>query len=255
MYSLLPWRWLTALLGAAVLTAVGIDDLGRTIGWAPSDRLIVRYLPVLLVGLFTGFFGPTGHWAPWRLVWRTLPVLNRWFPDLNGVWVGSTNSNWPTIKKMVDTALSTGRVNEQELHDTPEQSDAMAVRITNSLFALRIEACLSSTDGESHSITAKPWRDQHIGRVHLSYVYRQYTPNHSSTDEETHLGAADLALTADDFTAAEGTYWTRRSWRTGRNTAGTLQLSKLRGRQEKGKSLRSYAAEHKAKLEIEDDPA
>ena len=133
--------------------------------------------------------------------------------------------------------------------DTPDQNDAMAMQITNSLFVLRIDAGLSSTDGESHSITAKPWRHQHTKRVHLSYVYEQQTPNHASTDEEKHLGAADLVLTVEDFSKAEGTYWTRRSWRTGRNTAGMLALSRLQTWHDKRKNLREYAAEHKASLD------
>jgi hypothetical protein len=245
MYPLLPWKWLSGLLGMAIAIAVYIDDVGQWLGFSVPDRMIIRLLPLILMGVFSGFFGPTGYYAPWRILWRLIPGLNRWFPDLNGVWVGTTNSNWPTVKKLVETALSTGKVTEQDLHDTPEQRDAMAVQITNSLFTLRIAAGLSSTDGESHSITAKPWRDQHTGRIHLSYVYKQHTPNHAATDEETHLGAADLALTTEDVANASGTYWTRRSWRTGRNTAGTLELSLLETSKARDMSLRDYAAVHK----------
>lgn len=68
------------------------------------------------------------------------------------------------------------------------------------------------------------------------------------TDEETHLGAADLALTTEDLSKASGTYWTRRSWRTGHDTAGTLELSRLEPRKEKDRSLRGYAAAHKAQI-------
>nr|WP_256477777.1 hypothetical protein [Aurantimonas marianensis] len=248
---MLRWKWLTSLLAAAVAGAVYADDL---FGWFDveiPDGLVVRLLPVILLTLFSGFFGPTSFWAPWRFVWRMFPTLNGWFPDLNGVWVGSTNSNWPTIKKLIETAQSHDKTTEKELHHLPEQRDAIAVRITNSLFTLRICASLSSTGGESHSITAKPWRHQHTGQIHLSYVYEQQTPNHAATDEEIHLGAADLALTAEDHSKAGGTYWTRRSWRTGRNTAGKLELARLSQRMDKKKTLREHAAEHKAKLEEE----
>lgn len=251
MYPLLPWKWLSGLLGLAIAIAVYIDDLGQWFGVSVPDTVVVRLLPLILLGTFSGFFAPTGYYAPWRILWRLVPGLNRWFPDLNGVWVGTTNSNWPTVKKLVETALSTGKVTEQNLHDTPEQRDAMAVQITNSLFTLKIAAGLSSTDGESHSITAKPWRHQHTDRIHLSYVYEQHTPNHVVTDEETHLGAADLALSTEDFSKASGTYWTRRSWRTGRNTAGTLELSRLEPRKANGMSLRGYAAAHKEIIEKE----
>ena len=249
MYSLLPWKLLSGVLAAVIAVAIYIDDIGRVLGVTVPDTIIVRTLPVVLLGLFTGFFGPTGYWAPWRILWRILPSLNGRFPDLNGIWVGTTISNWPTIKKLVESAQSKKQVSEQELHDTPDQNDAMVMQITNSLFVLRIDAGLSSTDGESHSITAKPWRHQHTKRVHLSYVYEQQTPNHASTDEEKHLGAADLVLTVEDFSKAEGTYWTRRSWRTGRNTAGMLALSRLQTWHDKRKNLREYAAEHKASLD------
>jgi len=165
----------------------------RLTGVPIPDRYVVRYLPLGVLLILGGFFGPTGYWAPWRILWRLIPKLNDWFPDLNGVWVGSTSSNWPTIKRLVEAAQSNDRTTEQELHDLPEQQDAMAVRFTNSLFKLQVRAGLSSTNGESFSITAKPWRNQHTERIHLSYVYRQQTPNHAITDEEAHLGAADLA--------------------------------------------------------------
>jgi hypothetical protein len=248
VYTLLRWRWITWLLAVAVAAAVYADDLGRWAGLEIPDNVVVRLLPLILLGLFSGFFAPTSYWAPWRVVWRRFPGLNGWFPDLNGVWVGSTSSNWPTIKKLVETAQSHDRMTEQELHEVSEQRDAIAVRITNSLFTLRICAGLSSTDAESHSITAKPWRHQHTGQVHLSYVYKQQTPSPASTDEETHLGAADLAFTGEDHSRAEGTYWTRRSWKTGRNTAGNLELARLSHRIDKKKTLRRHAEEHKAKL-------
>lgn len=247
VYPLLPWKLLVSLLAAVVAAAVYADELSRWFGVEISDGIIVRFLPVILLMLFSGFFGPTSYWAPWRFVWRLCPKLNNWFPDLNGVWVGSTSSNWPTIKKLIETSQSHDKTTEQELHDIPEQRDAMAVQITNSLFTLRICAGLSSTNGESHSITAKPWRHQHTGRIHLSYVYEQHTPDHSTTDEKSHLGAADLALLAEDQSGAEGVYWTERSWRTGRNTAGKLELTRLSQRVDKQKTLRQHAAEHKAK--------
>lgn len=230
-----------------VAGAVYVDDLGRVVGWIVPDNLVVRLLPVILISLFTFFFGPTTYWAPWRVVWRWFPGLNGWFPDLNGVWIGSTNSNWSTIKKLIEAAQSHDKMTEQELHDLPEQRDALAVRIKNSLFTLRICAGLSSTSGESHSITAKPWRHQHTGRIHLSYVYEQQTPNHAATDEGVHLGAADLAFITEDFSRAEGTYWTGRSWRTGRNTAGTLELVRILPQFCMQKTLQEYAREWAAK--------
>ncbi|MDW4496563.1 hypothetical protein R5H30_01110 [Sulfitobacter sp. D35] len=230
------------------MLAVYADEVQRLTGVPIPDRFVVRYLPLGVLLILGGFFGPTGYWAPWRILWRWMPKLNDWFPDLNGVWVGSTRSNWLTIKRLVEAAQSDDRTTEQELHDLPEQQDAMAVRFTNSLFKLQVRAGLSSTNGDSFSITAKPWRNQHTGRIHLSYVYRQQTPNHAITDEEAHLGAADLELVTENYRRAEGTYWTRRAWRTGRNTAGILELSKVTAKGSREKSLQLYAQEHKSSL-------
>lgn len=252
MYPLLPWKVLSFALAMLVAAAVYADDLGRLVGWQVPDTVVVRFLPVIAIAAFSGLFASTGYWAPWRILWRCFPMLNSWFPDLNGVWVGSTISNWPTIKKMIDSAASESAITEQDLSDTPEQRDAIAVRVTNSLFSLRICAALSSTEGESHSIVAKPWRRQHTDKIHLSYVYEQETPRPAVTDEAAHLGAADLVLSNDQYSRIDGTYWTKRSWRTGRNTAGKIELMRVLKRHDKYKALQEYAADHKAKMERDD---
>jgi len=250
MYPLLRWKWIGSLLTGIVLLAVYSDDLASLLGTTVSDRSIVRYLPILLLGVLGGVFGPVGYWAPWRLIWRIFPFLNTSvFPDLNGVWLGATGSNWPTIKKMLEAAQAYRAIEQIELHSTPEQRDAMAVQITTSLFVLKIAAGLSSTDGQSYSITAKPRRDQHSNRLHISYVYEQSTPDPTITDEDRHMGAADIIIDMEDLEIAEGVYWTRRSWKTGLNTAGRLSLQRVAHRKEKGKPLRKYAAEEKDRMQ------
>lgn len=248
MYPLIAWKWLVTALGLVVAITVYIDDVARLFGFQLSDQSLVRYSSPVLIGILAGVFGPTGRWAPWRFVWRWVPALNSWFPDLNGVWLGTTGSNWPTIKKMLEAAQANHFIEQVELYSTPEQRDALAVQITASLFTLKIAAGLSSTDGQSYSIAAKPRRDQHSGCIHLSYVYEQTTPDHALTDEERHMGAADLIIDPDDLDQAEGVYWTRRSWKTGLNTAGRLQLRRAEANKVKGKTLRRYAAEEKVRL-------
>lgn len=244
MYPLLSWKLISILVGIVVASALFIDDLGHLIGISVSDGIIIRGLPIILLGLFGAFFGPTRYWAPWRILWRIWPGLNKYFPDLNGIWVGTTNSNWPTIDALTTAAKSKRKITEQDLQDIDEQEDAIAMQITNSLFALNVKAGLSSTDGISNSITAKPWRHQHTQCVHLSYVYEQLTTKPSHTDEEKHLGAADLSITSNDNTNADGTYWTRRSWITGRNTAGRLSMKRISEFTDSKKTLRDFALEY-----------
>jgi len=245
VYPLVPWKMLTTLLGLLTIIAVYMDDVAGWFGWELPQAYVARYLSLVLLALLSGIFAPTGYWAPWRIAWRWFPHLNNLFPDLNGLWVGSTNSNWPTIKRLVEAAQQGGGLTEQELHDMPEQRDAMAVQIKTSLFKLYICAGLSSTGARSYSIATKPWRQQHTGEVHISYVYRQETPNHAITDEETHLGAAELIVKPGGHSRAEGTYWTRRSWKTGRNTAGKSELTRISPRLEASKTLQQHAAEHR----------
>lgn len=248
MYPLLPWKWLGSVLALVVLLAVYLDDLAALAGFELTDRSVTRYLPLALLAALSGFFGPTGYWAPWRVTWRFFPFLNGWLPDLNGVWLGTTASNWPTIKKMFEAAQADRGIEQIEFHPIPEQRDAVAVQVTASLFSLKVDAALSSTGGNSCSISAKPRRDQHTGRLHLSYVYEQVTPEHMVTDEEKHMGAADLIIDPENLDQAEGVYWTRRSWKMGLNTAGRLTLRRVAARREKNKSLREYATDEKMRL-------
>lgn len=248
MYPLLPWKWLGSVLTLVVLLAVYANDLAALAGFELTDRSVIRYLPPVFLAALLGFFGPTGYWAPWRITWRFFPFLNGWLPDLNGVWLGTTASNWPTIKKMFEAAKADRGIEQLELHSTSEQRDAIAIQITASLFALKINAALSSTGGNSYSIAAKPRRDQHTGRLHLSYVYEQVTRDHALTDEEKHMGAADLITDPENLDQAEGVYWTRRSWKIGLNTAGRLTLHRVAAHREGSKTLREYATDEKMRL-------
>ena len=249
MYALLPWKWLTSALAVVLALGLYVDDVALLFGIEVQDRHVIRYAPPVVLGILAIIFGPTGYYAPWRIVWRRFPALNGVFPDLNGVWLGTTASNWPTIKTMLESAQADSAIDKSALHSIPEQRDAMALCLTASLFTLRIEAGLSSTDGRSHSVAAKPRRDQHSERIHLTYVYEQTSHNPQVTDEESHMGSADLVIDPDNLEVAEGNYWTRRNWKLGLNTAGRLDLRRVAPMKEKSKSLRQYAAEERDRLE------
>ena len=111
MYALLPWKTLGTALMLVVGLAVYADDFGGWAGVTISDSMVIRYLPVLILAVLGIAFGLTTLWSPWRYLWRKIPVLNRLaFPDLNGVWVGTTGSNWPTIEKMRNAATTEGAI-------------------------------------------------------------------------------------------------------------------------------------------------
>lgn len=248
MYPLLPWKILSVPLVLLTACAVYFDEVLQAIGCDVSEQTIVRYLPPLAMGFVSLMFGLTCYHAPWRFVWRVVPWLNKIFPDLNGVWVGATSSNWPKIKKLIDCSHSAETITEQDLFNLPEQSNTIAMQIKSSLFRVSVEAILTSTKGEAYSITAKPWRHQHTKDIHLSYVYRQENSSHSHTDEESHLGAADLILRADKYNEANGIYWTKRRWKQGRNTAGTIELKRVSDKVVSIGELRAIAEKQKGKF-------
>jgi hypothetical protein len=249
MYPLIPWKWLTGILTLVVAASVYANEVGALVGVPMPDQSVVRYLPLGLLSLIGAFFGPTAWWAPWRFLWRFLPFLNkRVFPDINGIWVGSTKSNWSKIERMVEASLSRHAVSRAEIEALPLREDALAVEITASLFVLRIRAALSSTEGQSFSLSAKPRKDALSGKVHVTYVYSQDVPTPALFDQDSHMGAADVAIDLDDIQKAEGVYWTRRMWMAGLNTAGRIELKKLSIRAKKQKTLRQYASEARSAL-------
>ena len=232
MYQLLVW-WCHAVLYIAVSLAVVVFSLF-------GDWRTALSVPAFFVMVISAIFGGTSYWQPWRIIWRRHPSLNTiLFPDLNGIWVGTTGSNWPTISKMFDAARGHYSVTENDLYETLRQTDAMAMEIKASLFKVQIVAALSSTNGFSRSVTVRPWKDNH-GHLHLTYVYEQETPDPAISDVETHLGAADLVIDLEDIETAKGEYWTRRNWRMGLNTAGRLELERVSAKKEKSKSLEQY---------------
>lgn len=229
MYATISLKRLLNLLG----WTFGLTLLGFLLiaGWPKDLSEVLRKtgtaIAIWSIGL-TAIFGPTDkRWSVWRLLWRTFPALNRkFFPDLNGLWEGTTSSNWPSISKMLDLAKGDGGLDQAELSTVPLKQDALSMTITASLFSFRIGAELSATGGKSHSLTERVSEDKRSGKLELYYVYRQDTPEPVLTDEDSHLGAACLTIDLNNATLA-GAYWTKRSWRSGLNTAGRIEVKRI----------------------------
>jgi hypothetical protein len=172
------------------------------------------------------FAGFSGRYAPWRIVWRCFPFLNSTlFPDLNGKWEGTTNSNWSVINSIREAAEGAGGLKPDSLDAAPLQDNTITVQIKATLFHFRVAAKLSSTEGTSHSVTARLVKDECRDAFQLHYIYCQDTPQAGSSDEANHMGAATLDIDHDKW-EMQGYYWTRRRWRQGLNTAGMLKLKR-----------------------------
>ena len=227
MYAALSLKRLANLLlwpfGAILLVLLALGGMPESL--RAGFKLVSSALTYWGVAIFL-VFGFSGRFAPWRLVWRLLPVFNRMiFPDLNGVWTGTTSSNWPVIAAMLDAAEGGGRISRQALPGIALQENGLTMTITASLFAFRISASLDATDGKSYSLIERVTRDKRRDLDELYYVYRQETPQPVATDEDNHIGAASLTIDTAAWTL-EGPYWTRRSWRSGLNTAGIIKVAR-----------------------------
>ena len=225
MYAALSLKRLAGLLlwpfGVIIVTLLlrsGVPTEAR--GWFKLVSSALTYWTVII----TVIFGFSGRWAPWRWSWWLFPALNRAvFPDLNGTWVGTTSSNWSRISEMLQAAEQSGGLDRQQLPAIPLQEDGVTMTITASLFAFRIKARLHRTGSKSHSLTERVSKDKRRDMHELYYVYQQDTPNAVSTDEDSHIGAAALEIDTHAWTL-EGPYWTKRSWRSGLNTAGIIKV-------------------------------
>lgn len=248
MYPLLSKTWWTIGLTIVAAVAIVADGIVQAYDLSIIAAHLARLVAMLVIGAVAFLAGSSYYFAPWRMLWRTFPILNKWiFPDLNGVWVGSTQSNWAVIKAMKDAAERSEATDVSSLEAVQLQCDAMAIEIKASLFSVKVFAALSNTGGDSYSLTAKPRWVGESEKLCLTYVYQQSVPEHVVTDESTHLGAADLCLELDNMQHLEGHYWTKRSWRQGLNTAGKLELAKVSER--RVGTLKEYALREKAKLE------
>jgi hypothetical protein len=229
MYSTLPLKRLLGLLG---LPPLGIFVVLAVLSHAPADFSSGWSLAKSVVGWWTVFiivFGAGSKWwAPWRVVWR-IPGMERYFfPDLNGTWDGTTSSNWPSVKAMFDTYEKRAKPGHAgALDQTPLQVDAIEFKITASFFRFRIEAKLSNTGATSHSVSARVSWNDNLERYEVWYLYSQGTPSPKITDDASHLGAASLVLDMD-ARVLKGEYWTKRSWRSGLNTAGLIEVKRIK---------------------------
>jgi hypothetical protein len=229
MYSTLPLKRLLTFLALPplviflVIGALCHFPQNFAEGWSLAKSVVSGW------GLFLVVIGSgSKRWAPWRWIWL-IPGFQRYvFPDLNGTWTGQTSSNWPSIKAMLD-CYSNGQMAGAAgaLDQIPLQEDGIEIVVTASFFRFRIDAKLTRTAGTSHSTSARVNWNDHLERYEICYLYLQGTPTPLLTDEASHLGAANLVLDMQ-ASSLKGEYWTKRSWRSGLNTAGLIEVSRTK---------------------------
>ncbi|WP_282610835.1 hypothetical protein [Pelagibius sp. Alg239-R121] len=207
-----------------VVFSIGEGELGSVLLWARNLAIGFGFLAVMS-------FGVSSYYAPWRILWRCFPMLNEWvFPDLNGVWLGTTESNWSIIDRMRKSTLSGNAATQEDLDALALEKSVIAFEIKAHWFGIKIKSRTKAVNGEAWAADVKPTRNVGGRSFGLSYMYDQKTPQPKATDESSNTGAAVLEARVGDTAVLEGEYWTRRSWPQGLNTAGRLKLKRVSGR-------------------------
>jgi hypothetical protein len=228
MQQVLPkWMWTFGLALFAIVVLSASEVLSFTNLDLPPMRLASSVASGAIL-LFTLLFAGRGRRAAWRVVWRTFPQLNSLiYPDLNGVWVGVGRSNWTAIEKLRTAAASSEKINLDDLFDLERQESPIVLQIKCNLFGIQIVSHQANTESKSTSLSCGIERDEKSEVYLLNYTYRQVNSIVSATDSENHIGAAILEIEYADLLNAAGSYWTKRCWEDGRNTAGSIDLHKV----------------------------
>ena len=196
----------------------------------PVIRLFGFLTSVFLVLLYL-LFGFSGYWAPWRMLWRRFPVLNlACFPDLNGIWYGMTQSNWPVVSRLREAAAAESPLDPTELAEIELVSGEIAIEVRASLFGIAVRSSAGSAGADPTTMTVRAQKNFETRNFELSYIFRQVTSDPRAAEESHHLGAAMLEVRPSGKPTLEGSYWTRRNWREGMSTAGTISAKRVSDR-------------------------
>jgi len=174
----------------------------------------------------------------WRMLWQ-IPLLGNWlnnriFPDLQGKWTVSLQSNWPIVAKTRDAAKS------KKLCFDPLKEGEGIPDFSESKFEVQVKQSWFRTDVEfmpnkdtplltSETLSVEFFKNEK-GKKSVLWIFKQTNKEANGmklahTDEKSFYGAAKLDLD-DDATTMTGHYWQNRSWRSGLNAAGLIVLQR-----------------------------
>src|SRR5690554_6322178 len=124
LHSILSRKWWAIALSVfamlVMLANYALDFIGLPWSWLSLARLTAICFVMALLYLF----GNSRYGSAWRRLWRRFPILNeKLFPDLNGVWIGTTSSNWPIIKKMNESSINHEGCRKKDIDKTDLQEN------------------------------------------------------------------------------------------------------------------------------------
>lgn len=231
--SLSFWITLAVYLALASPLAVGwietwlaanLPVLGSTV----ANLLTSRVVAGVIWGGIALFIVAPG----WRLLWK-LPLAgpwfaNRYFPDLNGEWVVTIQSNWPTVERLKTAAASNEITFDPVNDERPGLLEAnFDVKIKQTWFRTDVAFLPNEKTPllSSETISVEFFKSDN-GNKSVAWVYEQTNKQDNSrplavTDQPKFYGSAVLNV-CEDATELKGHYWQNRSWNLGLNAAGVV---------------------------------
>lgn len=169
----------------------------------------------------------------WRILWRVCPKLNDWlFPDLNGEWEVTGETNWPRINALLEAANAERSPVDMRSGDEstlpPLGKFTMKARIKQSLSRIHVELWNphgNSPIKNSRTLLVDPFFDEN-GRFGIAYIFEQENSTDVISDDSKFLGAARIVRDRDTNNRLVGSMWSDRVWRRGMNTAANLTFTR-----------------------------
>jgi hypothetical protein len=206
------------------------EFVAKLVNWVSSSS--GSLLPLIVWGAVAAVVVLPG----WRLAWK-LPLLGPWlndrvFPDLNGEWKVTIQSNWPVVEKL-KLAGASKETTFDPLNDAiPDLLEAsFDVKIKQLWFRTDIEFCPNQKTPllSSHTVSVEFLKAENGSRS-IAWVYEQSNKQGNgmplaATDQARFYGAAVLKVN-DNASELSGEYWQNRSWNRGLNAAGLIVMKR-----------------------------
>ena len=233
--SLSFWITLAVYLALASPLAVGWIETWLAanvpfLGSPVSNLLTSRVVAGIIWGSIALFIVAPG----WRLLWK-LPLVgpwfaNRYFPDLNGEWVVTIQSNWPIVERLKTAAASDEITFDPFKDKRPGLLEAsFDVKIKQTWFRTKVAFLPNEKTPllSSETISVEFLKSEN-GNKSVAWVFEQTNKQDNTrtlavTDQPKFYGSAVLNVN-EDATELNGQYWQNRSWSVGLNAAGTITM-------------------------------
>ncbi|MGO4855424.1 hypothetical protein [Phaeovulum sp. W22_SRMD_FR3] len=233
--SLSFWIGLAVYLALASPLAVGWIETWLAanlpvLGSPVANLLTSRFVAGVIWGSIALFIVVPG----WRLLWK-LPLAgpwlaNRYFPDLNGEWVVTIQSNWPIVERLKAAAASNEITFDLVNDERPGLLEAnFDVKIKQTWFRTDVSFLPNEKTPllSSETISVEFFKSD-SGNKSVVWVYEQTNRQDNSrplsvTDQPKFYGSAVLNV-SEAATELKGQYWQNRSWNLGLNAAGLIVL-------------------------------